>query len=68
MKDTIIKAVTGEVAIIGTSAVASVVTIPTADEVQSIGQLIIQAIIGIVTIWKVLKDRKKAKDTYKNSN
>jgi hypothetical protein len=68
MKDTIIKAVTGEVAIIGTSAVASAVSIPTADEVQSIGQLIIQAIIGIVTIWKVLKDRKKAKDTYKSND
>jgi hypothetical protein len=66
MKDTIIKAVTGEVAIIGTSAVASAVVIPTAEEVQSIGQLIIQAIIGIVTIWKVLKDRRKEKNTYKD--
>lgn len=68
MKDTLIKGISGEVAIIGTSAVAGVVEIPTADEVQSIGQLIIQAIIGIVTIWKVLKDRKKEKNTYKQNN
>jgi hypothetical protein len=67
MKDTLIKGISGEVAIIGTSAVAGVVEIPTAEEVQSIGQLIIQAIIGIVTIWKVLKDRKKEKNTYKNN-
>lgn len=67
MKDTIIKGVTGEVAIIGTSAVASVVEIPTPDEIQSFGQLIIQAIIGFVTIWKVLKDRKREKNTYKDN-
>jgi hypothetical protein len=68
MKDTIIKAATGEVAILATSAMATAVEIPTADEVQSIGQLIIQAIIGIVTIWKVLKDRKNQKNTYKSND
>lgn len=65
MKDTLIKGITGEMAIIGTSAVASVVEIPTPDEIQSFGQLIIQAIIGIITIWKVLKDKRNEKSKYK---
>jgi hypothetical protein len=67
MKDTLIKGLTGEVAIIGTGAVASVVEIPTPDEIQSFGQLIIQAIIGFVTIWKVLRDKKREKNTYKEN-
>lgn len=65
MKDTLIKGITGEMAIIGTSAVASIVEIPTPDEIQSFGQLIIQAIIGIITIWKVLKDKRNEKSKYK---
>jgi hypothetical protein len=67
MKDTLITALTGNVAIIGTNVVASQ-TIPSPDEIQSIGQLIIQAIIGIITVWRVLKDKKKNKDTYKENN
>jgi hypothetical protein len=49
----------------GTAAVevADKVTMPAPEDVQSIGQLIIQVIIGIVTIWKMVKKPKPKKET-----
>ena len=35
--------------------------IPAPDEIQSIGQLLIQLIIGIVTIWQMIKKPKPKK-------
>jgi hypothetical protein len=45
--------------------IASSAELPTPAEVQSIGQLIIQAIIAIVTVWKLVK---KPKPTQKNDS
>jgi len=61
MKDTIITAVVGNAAILATGAATEIVSLPAPEEIQSIGQLIIQAIIGIITVIRVLKDRKKTK-------
>ena len=33
-------------------------SVPTPEEVSSIGQLLIQIVIGIVTVWKLLKKKK----------
>lgn len=47
-------------AVIGETAVsmADQVVMPTPDDIQSFGQLFIQLIIGIVTIWKMVKKPK----------
>lgn len=34
-------------------------SVPTPEEVSSIGQLLIQIVIGIVTVWKLIKKPKK---------
>lgn len=52
---TILTAVAGETAV----ALTGAVEIPTPDQVQSVGQLIIQAIIAIITVWKLIKKPKK---------
>jgi hypothetical protein len=41
--------------------VADQVTMPTPEDVQTIGQLLIQLVIGIVTIWKMVKKPKAPK-------
>ena len=51
---TILTAVLGETAVAATAAME----LPTPDEVQSVGQLIIQAIIAIITVWKIVKKPK----------
>lgn len=33
--------------------------IPTPDEVSTIGQLLIQLVIGVVTVWRIIKKPKK---------
>jgi hypothetical protein len=49
---------------IGTTAVqiADQVQMPAPEEVQSIGQLLIQLVIGIITIWKMVKKPKKTQE------
>jgi hypothetical protein len=37
-------------------------------DVQNIGQLIIQIIVGIVTVWKLVKKPKPKKDGNQNFN
>jgi hypothetical protein len=59
MKDHILTLMTGTVGVATvevTEAVAT--TIPSPEEVSSIGQLLIQIIIGIVTVWKLIKKPK----------
>ena len=51
---TILTAVVGESAVVGTEMV-----MPDAGTIETIGQLIIQLAIGIVTIWKLVKKPKK---------
>lgn len=48
---------------VGTAAVeiADKVQMPAPEDVQSIGQLLIQLIIGAITIWKMLK-KPRSKD------
>lgn len=48
-------------AILGATAVevTGSVDLPTPDQVQSVGQLALQAIIAIITIWKLIKKPKK---------
>ena len=53
MKQPILTAIVGQATILVTT------TMPSADDVQLIAQTLIQLIIGIVTIWKILSDRKK---------
>jgi hypothetical protein len=52
-------------AAIGTSAVevTQQMPIPSTEDVQNIGQLIIQVLIGIVTLWKMLKKPKPKQDS-----
>lgn len=52
--NTLLTAVIGEGAITATS----MAPIPSSDDVQNIGQLIIQAIIAIITVWKLVKKPK----------
>lgn len=59
MKDTLITAGAGEIAVVVAGATAQ--AIPTPEDVQTIGQLIIQSIIAIITVIKLLRDRKKEK-------
>jgi hypothetical protein len=59
MKDNIITLLTGSVGVATVSAAEAVASnIPTPEEVSSIGQLIVQIIIGIVTVWKLIKKPK----------
>ena len=58
-KPTLLTAGVGELLVAATGAVTEVASIPTPDEVQTIGQLLIQLVIGIVTIWKLVKKPKK---------
>lgn len=58
-KPTILTAGVGELLVAATGALNEVTTIPTPEEVQTVGQLLIQLIIGIVTIWKLVKKPKK---------
>jgi hypothetical protein len=53
---TIMTAVAGNVGVMLTTQVAE--NIPSPEEVQTIGQLLIQLVIGIVTIWKLIKKPK----------
>jgi hypothetical protein len=55
MKDTLTTLVTGAA---GVSAVQVAEAIPTADEIQSYGQLFIQLVIGIITVVKMLRKKK----------
>lgn len=55
MKDTITTIATG---VTGVGAVQFADTIPTADDIQSYGQLFIQVVIGILTIWKMFRKKK----------
>lgn len=56
-KTTLLTATVGEVLVTATGAIEP----PSPDEVQTFGQLIIQIIIGIVTVWKLWRDGKKSK-------
>jgi hypothetical protein len=59
MKDNIITLLTGSVGVAGVEVAQTVATnIPTPEEVSTIGQLLIQIIIGIVTVWKLVKKPK----------
>lgn len=48
-------------AAVGATAVevAGAVNMPTPDEIQGVGQLAIQVIIALITIWKLVKKPKK---------
>lgn len=55
MRDTLTTIATG---ITGVGAVQLADTIPTSDDIQNYGQLIIQLIIGIITVFKMFKRKK----------
>lgn len=57
-KPTLLTAGVGELLVLATGAVNEVASIPTPETVQTIGQLLIQLVIGIVTIWKLVKKPK----------
>jgi hypothetical protein len=59
MKNTLLTAITGETLVLLTGVTDTVVPAP--EEVQNVGQLIIQVIIGIITVWKLLKKPKEPK-------
>lgn len=56
---TLLTAGIGEIAVATTGVVAE--TMPTPDDVQTIGQLLIQLIIGAITVWKLIKKPKDKK-------
>lgn len=59
MKDQILTLMTGTVGVATVEVTEAVATsIPTPEEVSTIGQLLIQIIIGIVTVWKLVKKPK----------
>jgi hypothetical protein len=59
MKDNILTLLTGSVGVAGVEVAQTVATnMPTPEEVSTIGQLLIQIIIGIVTVWKLVKKPK----------
>lgn len=59
MKDNIFTLLTGSVGVASVQVTETVAqNIPTPEEVSSIGQLLIQIIIGIVTVWKLVKKPK----------
>lgn len=59
MKDNILTLMTGTVGVATVQVTEAVATnIPSPEEVSSIGQLLIQIIIGIVTVWKLIKKPK----------
>jgi hypothetical protein len=59
MKDHILTLMTGTVGVATVEVTEAVATsMPTPEEVSSIGQLLIQIIIGIVTVWKLVKKPK----------
>ena len=58
-KNTLLTAITGETLVLLTGVTDTV--IPAPEEVQNVGQLIIQVIIGIITVWKLLKKPKEPK-------
>ena len=47
----------GSLLVAGTDAVATA-TIPSPDEISTLGQLLIQLAIGIATIWRIIKKPK----------
>ena len=53
---TLLTGVAGNVGVMLTTQVTE--NIPSPEEVQTIGQLLIQLVIGIVTIWKLIKKPK----------
>lgn len=54
--DTLITAVVGAGTIGATGVVAE--TVITAEDIQTIGQLVIQTIIGVITIYRLLRKKK----------
>jgi hypothetical protein len=60
MKDTVDTLFTAAIGV-GSVGVAGVAAdaMPTAEDIQTIGQIIIQTIIGIITIYQLLKRKKK---------
>ena len=59
MKDQILTLMTGTVGVATVEVTEAVATsVPTPEEVSTIGQLLIQIIIGIVTVWKLVKKPK----------
>lgn len=59
MKDQILTLMTGTVGVATVEVTEAVATsMPTPEEVSTIGQLLIQIIIGIVTVWKLVKKPK----------
>jgi hypothetical protein len=59
MKDNLLTILTGSIGVAGVEVAEKVATtMPTPEEVSSIGQLIIQIFIGIVTVWKLIKKPK----------
>jgi hypothetical protein len=59
MQNNITTILTGTLGVAGVEVAEAVATsVPGPEEVQSIGQLIIQVVIGIITIWKLIKKPK----------
>lgn len=59
MKNTLFTAITGETLLTVTGAMDA--SLPAPSDVQDIGQIVIQIVIGIITVWKLLKKPKETK-------
>lgn len=60
-RNTLYTGITGEMLILLTGAADSTVSLPAPEEVQTVGQLLIQLVIGAITIWKLVKKPRNPK-------
>lgn len=62
MSNNILTIATGSIGVASVQATEMIASnIPSPEEVQTVGQLLIQLVIGIVTIWKLIKKPKNEK-------
>lgn len=59
-RNTLYTGITGEMLILLTGA-ADTAALPAPEEVQTVGQLLIQLVIGAITIWKLVKKPRNPK-------
>lgn len=59
-KHTLFTGLTSQTLLLITGAVDSV-ELPAPEQVQTVGQIIIQLLIGVITVWKLIKKPKQPK-------
>lgn len=47
------------IGLLGEATILATGSMPTLDEIQAVAQILLQVVIGIVTVYKILTDKKK---------